>query len=109
MENRYSDFYQGKTEEKLKNVMDCIVYSLREYGTIKITNTVGECLDISAKLTWDGLKSFHQNGLISTLEDLVKKLVSFEPFVEQIHNEKIKMVIEPLEIIITELKLTCEN
>ncbi|MNJ90431.1 hypothetical protein D3C87_80280 [compost metagenome] len=101
-ENRYSDFYEGTTITKLKNILDVIIYNLEDIYQFR--DETKKVVMIVQKLMWDGI-SGNESKLASFLENLAHKMVENKHELPISKYKKIEPIIEPLEIVVTELKL----
>jgi hypothetical protein len=104
VENRYKDFYEGTTHKKLKHILDAVIYTLRPYGD-NFDVLVDVSIKITKNITWDKFESTDMYELFTVLEGLVHTLINIESEIKAPDFEKIKQVIEPLEIVITEIKM----
>lgn len=105
-ENRYSDFYEGTPDNRLKNILDVMIYNLRDVDLFE--ENIKKVIVIVQNISWSGI-SGNELGLSSFLEKLIHKIVENKHEIPLQQYKIIEKVIEPTEIIITELKMAYEE
>lgn len=102
------NLYEGESHKRLEIIIRVILPKLDDFGSSTFPWMIREKMNkILADLMWDGYDSIKENSesVIETLTFVNKQLVKLEAIVNEEEYKELQILIEPLEIVISELTL----